>query len=107
MVPYTPHDRNLTVNKSLGTYLPLFALLSLLLRFCYFAYFLLFSDTRASTLKTGPTHIVGTLLDFPATKHDYESFTVDCFVSSVGAFEVLTFIPIYFFILFYFLCYVN
>eukprot|EP00026_Physarum_polycephalum_P003314 Phypoly_transcript_03324.p1 GENE.Phypoly_transcript_03324~~Phypoly_transcript_03324.p1 ORF type:complete len:402 (+),score=39.40 Phypoly_transcript_03324:1272-2477(+) len=62
-VPYAPYDRNLTVNKSL--------------------------DTRTSTLKTGPTHIVGTLLDLPATKHDYESFVVDCFVSSIGAFEML------------------
>lgn len=47
-----------------------------------------FLDTRTSTLKIGPTHIVGTLLDLPQSTHEYESFTVDCFVSSVGSFEV-------------------
>lgn len=46
-------------------------------------------DKRTSTLKTGPTHIVGTLLDLPPTKHEYESFIVDCFVSSLGSFEML------------------
>jgi len=46
-------------------------------------------DSRTTALKTGPTHITGMLLDLPPTKHDYESFTVDCFVSNLGTLEML------------------
>jgi nuclear RNA export factor len=62
-VPYNSVDRNMTTTLEL--------------------------DDRTTRLKTGPTHIVGTLLDLPPTKHEYESFTVDCFVTSLGSFEML------------------
>lgn len=42
------------------------------------------TEKLISTLKTGPTHIVGTILDLPQTKHDYSSFSLDCFVANIG-----------------------
>eukprot|EP00026_Physarum_polycephalum_P005537 Phypoly_transcript_05572.p1 GENE.Phypoly_transcript_05572~~Phypoly_transcript_05572.p1 ORF type:complete len:554 (+),score=93.79 Phypoly_transcript_05572:210-1871(+) len=60
---YDPFDRNLTDHPS--------------------------SEDRTKTLKTGPTHIVGTLIDLPQSKHDYSSFTIDCFVSSIGTYEMM------------------
>lgn len=46
-------------------------------------------DKIATCLKVGPTHIVGTLLDLPTSKHDLPSFTFDCVVVQVGI-EMLT-----------------
>jgi len=60
---YDPLDRNLMNNPSL--------------------------DTKTKTMKTGPTHIVGTIIDLPQTKHDYSSFTIDCFASEIGTFQML------------------
>jgi len=47
------------------------------------------TERRATTLKHGPLHIVGTLLDLPATKHDFPSFSLDCSVVDIGT-QILT-----------------